>query len=72
METSEQKNVPEPLLNALLYGGPLVYFLVTAVVGLTILEGTVATIALAMAVFGSVFAYVVLKRAFEAQHDVAL
>jgi hypothetical protein len=72
MDTSEQQNVSEPLLRALLYGAPLFYAAVTAFVGLVFLEGIVSTAALVMAVCGAVLAYLLLKRTFESQYDITL
>ncbi|MFC4246244.1 hypothetical protein ACFOZ7_04445 [Natribaculum luteum] len=65
-------DVPRTQLQAILYGGPLIYGVVTAYVGLSFLEGIVQTAALMMAVFGSLAAYVILKRVYEAQYGVKL
>ncbi|AFK19203.1 hypothetical protein E6P09_10510 [Haloferax mediterranei ATCC 33500] len=72
MDTSEQQDVSESLLKALLYGAPSVYFVVIMGVSLTIFEDILLLIAFGTAIVGSVFAYVMLKKKFENQYGVRL
>lgn len=68
----DTEDVPRTQLQALLYAPPLIYGVVTAYVGLSFLNGFVQTVTLMMAVFGSLAAYVILKRVYEAQYEIKL
>lgn len=59
-------------LRAILYSVPAIYGVVTAYVGLSFFEGILQTVTLAMAVFGTLAAYVLLKRIYESQYGVRL
>lgn len=72
MSKEDTEDVSRTQLQAILYASPLIYSAVTAYVGLSFLDGIVRTVALIMAVLGSIAIYVILKKVYEAQYDIKL